>query len=318
MHTQSRILAKAGNYYDAIRILEQLISSLIKLPEADREKERQFAPVLLTLSTCLLEVGNYDRVLEVSNLGAEYSAARKQGQLNPDFEFCIALALQGLNRPSECRIPLQHAYFGFMLLGKYNQANEVLYQAREVFGINYDIHRVDEIDFSHQLRIPYNRGEPVDCDSLGSMIRALRKRAGLSLEQLCNGICSKPTLLRIEKDESHCSVFTLEALMQRLGRDISLYKNFFLSKEDFLVFQLRDRINTLLMERRYPDALILFHEFTSMQNSNRHSVLQQFAKMTNAVLHDASCALPNPDFPSMLLVLHSDFLISSSIIRSRA
>jgi len=61
-------------------------------------------------------------------------------------------------------------------------------------------------------------------------------------------------LSRIEMDESRTKIYTLEAIMQRLGRDIHQYVNFFLSKEEFLVTQLRDRIEVLIAERRFAEA----------------------------------------------------------------
>jgi len=118
LHTKARLLAKNGEFDNAIGILERMLSCLINLPAADREKERLFAPVLLSLSNFLLKTADYIRVLEVCSLGAEYSAARKQGQFNPDFEFNIALALHGLKRTDECHMHLKHAYFGYVMLGE--------------------------------------------------------------------------------------------------------------------------------------------------------------------------------------------------------
>ena len=40
LHTKTRILATAGNYYDAISILDIMMAGLIKLPATDREKEK--------------------------------------------------------------------------------------------------------------------------------------------------------------------------------------------------------------------------------------------------------------------------------------
>lgn len=301
LHTKARVYAKAGKINASIRILENMVASLKKLPRADREKERQFAPVILSLSKCLLQTGDHERVLEMCDLGAEYSATRKLGQLNPEFEECKASALHGLNRINECRISLQHSYFGYMLLGDCKKANEMLSQARECFGIHFNLYGVDKLDFSHHNKVPYNRGEPVECNSLGSLISALRKRAGLSLWQLSLGICSKPTLLRIEKGETTGNYFTLEAIMQRLGRDISLYNNFFLSREDFITMQIRDRINVLLGERRYANASMLLSEFDKMKCTCKSNVLQQFSIMTKAILNAKECSRLNPEFPLMLL-----------------
>jgi len=257
MHMKARLLANDGDDIAAIRILESMVVNYSRIPESNKEKERRYVSILLTYASCLISVCSYERALEICELGAKYSASRKQGQFNPDFEYYIASALKGLGRLSECIKPLQHAYFGFTLLGEADRAREIMRSANEDFGIRINTYGTDLLPLSRFYRIPYNRGEPVKCSSTGEMITILRERAGLTLGQLCEGICSKPTLMRIESGETQGHILTLEALLQRLGRDVNLYHNFFLSKEDFITIQLRDRIYILIIERRYSEALVL-------------------------------------------------------------
>jgi transcriptional regulator with XRE-family HTH domain len=301
LHTKARIYAKAGNLDAAIKLLEQMVSNLDKLPSADKEKERQYAPVLLSLSKCLLQYGECSRALEICELGAEYSASHKQGQLNPDFELIRAYALRGLNRLNECKMPLQHAYFGYTLLGETDKAKDVLTQAGDDFSIQFNLYGVDKLEKPRQQRIPYDRGEPVDCYTIGTMISTLRKRAGLTLEQLCRGICNKSTLLRVEQDLIIGNFFTLEAIMQRLGRDISLFSNFFLSKEEFMAMQLRDRILLLISEYDNLSAARLLRKFKLIKNISQSNIKKQFVKMVEASLFADEHEEPHPEFPSMLL-----------------
>jgi transcriptional regulator with XRE-family HTH domain len=301
VHTKARLYAKEGEIDVAVRILEDMRHNLIKLPTSDKEKERQYAPVLLSLSDYLLKAGDYNRVLEICDLGAEYSAARKHGQLNPDFELNKSLALHRLNRTKECRLPLQHAYFGYVLLGELEKASNVLTQAKDVYKIQLNLYGVDALNFINQQKIPYNRGNPVDCDSLGNMIGILRANANLSIEQLCHGICNKSTLSRIERGKLSGQVFTMEAIMQRLGRDINLYSNFFLSKEEFVAMQLRDRTMIMLIERRFNEAANMLSELESLSSFLRHNVNQQFMAMAKALIFASKHDEPHPDFPVMLL-----------------
>jgi transcriptional regulator with XRE-family HTH domain len=301
MHTKARIYAKEGKYDAAIGILKSMMSSLISLPTADREKEKQFAPVLLSLSNCLIQTGDYDKVLEICELGSEYSAARRYGELNPDFEINKALALRGLDRRDECRAPLQHAYFGYILLGETGKAKEVFVRAKEDFEIQFNLFGVDKLDFSSQPKIPYNRGESVICDSIGSMVFSLRKKANLSLDQLCRGICNKSTLSRIERGDLPGQYFTLEAIMQRLGRDIGLYSNFFLSKEDFVAMQLRDRIYILIIEKNYTYASRLLKEVETLKSFIRHNVNKQFIKTMEVFLLTATTNGQHLDIIDLLL-----------------
>jgi len=254
LHTRARLYAKDGDIGAAIKILSAMTANLAGLPMADREKEWQFTPVLLSLSGCLMQAGDYCGVLEACALGAEYSAAHKQGRHNPDFEFYKALALRGLGRTMECRPCLQRAYFSYMLLGEADKAQCVLEATAESFSVQFELYSVDRIGRVQQPAAPYSRGEPVDCNSIGTMITALRVKANLSRLQLCEGICRESTLKRIEGGKLDGHIYILEAIMQRLGRDINLFKNFFLSKEDFVSMQLRDQIEKLLIARRYAEA----------------------------------------------------------------
>ena len=65
----------------------------------------------------------------------------------------------------------------------------------------------------------------------GQMIRELRKRKGLSQEQLCEGLCEPPTMSKIEKGRQYPSKKLLDALLVRLQEHIELQVP--LSSSDF-------------------------------------------------------------------------------------
>jgi len=295
------VLANEGDHAAAIRIIESIISGLIDLPRANRDKERQYAPLLLSLSSFLIHTGEYDRALEACELGAEYSAIRKHGQLNPEFELNKAYALHGLNRLDECRASLQHAYFGNMLLRESEKAKEIITRARVCFGIEFDLYGANKLNFEHQPKIPSNRGSPVICNSFGTMIGISRTKLNLSLEQLSRGICNKTTLMRIEQNEVQGSIFTLETIMQRLGRDMNLYNNYFLSKEDFIAIQLRDEINVQFDKRDFENAKIILDVLETMKAFLLHNVNVQFVKMAKALLFASNHTEPHPEFLNMLV-----------------
>jgi transcriptional regulator with XRE-family HTH domain len=94
-------------------------------------------------------------------------------------------------------------------------------------------------------------------------------QAGLSLKELCHGICSESTLYRIEKGVNGIkqpSVYLLEALMQRLGRSIDLYFDTFMSASDFNEKQMRDEINELLILKKFDEAKSLLEQLQVKAN----------------------------------------------------
>ena len=55
LHTKARIHAKSGDIDTAINILEKMVSAMLKLPEADKDKEKQLTSILMSLSKLLLQ-----------------------------------------------------------------------------------------------------------------------------------------------------------------------------------------------------------------------------------------------------------------------
>ena len=88
---------------------------------------------------------------------------------------------------------------------------------------------------------------------LGIIIRQRRDMLGLSQQQLCQGICDRSTLSRIERGDQVPSYYTLHALLQRLGmqeKDI----RFFLSQPDFETAQLQREIVALNTRKQWLQA----------------------------------------------------------------
>ncbi|MCL2222825.1 MAG: helix-turn-helix transcriptional regulator [Oscillospiraceae bacterium] len=301
VHTSARVHAKSGDVDTAINILEKMVSAMLKLPEADKDKEKQLTSILMSLSKLLLQIEEYDQAIEICDLGAKYSAKWKQGRLNPDFELTKAFALLGIDKADECRGLLQQAYFSYMLLGEINKAQNVLVVSKKDFGIEFELYGVDKMDISPQQRIPYSRGSAVKCNSFGAMVKALREKAKLTQPELCYGICSEPTLSRIEDDKFQTNFFTIEAIMQRLGRNVDLYKNFFLSKDEFLAMQLRDKINISIITMQHNEASRLTSELEENKITKKSNVLKQFLAMSKARLFYVAQSEPPKDYPDMLL-----------------
>ena len=88
---------------------------------------------------------------------------------------------------------------------------------------------------------------------LGIIIRQRRDMLGLSQQQLCQGICDRPTLSRIERGDQVPAYSTLRALLQRLGlqeKDV----HFLLGQPDFETAQLQREIVALNTRKQWLQA----------------------------------------------------------------
>jgi transcriptional regulator with XRE-family HTH domain len=187
-------------------------------------------------------------------------------------------ALQKLGRESECKKLMIMAFAGFMLLGEKQKATDVLIKGQKEFGLDYQLYGANELIIPPGHKTLYTRGDLIGVNSLGDMIRIMRKRANLSLKELSIGICSIANLGKIEKNEIQGNVHFIEPILQRLGRDPLLYCNFFLSREDFEARELRDEIRQSIGHMNYEKAEVLLEKLITFKAYNMRANLQ-FVKM---------------------------------------
>lgn len=85
---------------------------------------------------------------------------------------------------------------------------------------------------------------------LGPILKARREELGLSQEDLADGICSVPTLSRIENGERMPTKNHFEMLMQRLGYS-AMSLDFFTDKQDFLIHQTKIKMRYAYLSGDY-------------------------------------------------------------------
>ncbi len=109
-------------------------------------------------------------------------------------------------------------------------------------------------------------------NSLGEVIRTLRKKAGLSQEKLSEGICSPVSLSRIENGTQMPSSFILEALLNKLGTSTYQICDIYYKNEKQLAFEEEaEKVTKLIFEERITEAknqLVLLEENAKANNLN--------------------------------------------------
>ena len=186
-----------------------------------------------------MKTEDYNSAITYCDEGINISATHARGKLMPDFLYNKALAGCKLGRTD--RVLFQKSYFGYMLLYKAEKAQQVLASALK-HNAGFDTYGTENLDCPQLVKIPYKWGSIPECKTLGEMIRLLREQAKLSQGALCRGICDKPTLSRIENNEIEGNLDIIAPIMQRLGRDVYMYCNFFLRRKDFDEELLRQKI----------------------------------------------------------------------------
>lgn len=118
---------------------------------------------------------------------------------------------------------------------------------------------------------------------LGPIIRNRRIELGLSQEDLADGICSVPTLSRIENGERMPTKNNFEMLMQRLGYS-AMSLDFFTDRQDFLIHELKFKIRQAFMER---DVALTDHLLSKYKNliKDDSTIDQQFFALYRTLIN---------------------------------
>lgn len=143
-----------------------------------------------------------------------------------------------------------------------------------------------------------------DIFTTGRMISYLRKEQNISQDVLCNGLCSKSKLSKIENDKLIPNISLAEALIQRLGlsdRCFSFWSSFEHKQNNEMAFQLlknynitKDKTNDLLsqMEKMLPyDNKIITQSYLSLLAAQCHSSNERLDLLNRSL----NLTLPNFD-----------------------
>ena len=104
--------------------------------------------------------------------------------------------------------------------------------------------------------------------AIGAIIKKIRQEKEISLKELSMGIFSPQMLKKIENDETDVDIFTMEILLQRLGKSTDKLE-IILSDEEYDKLELRDRMEELIWkgERCEVEKLLEEYEHTYVGNS---------------------------------------------------
>lgn len=118
---------------------------------------------------------------------------------------------------------------------------------------------------------------------LGPIIRNRRMELGFSQEDLADGICSVPTLSRIENGERMPTKNHFEMLMQRLGYS-AMSLDYFTEKKEFVIYELKFKIRQAYFSREYLLTQTLLTEYSKLISKDSN-IDQQFFILYHSLLH---------------------------------
>lgn len=120
-------------------------------------------------------------------------------------------------------------------------------------------------------------------EGLGRVLQKLRREQGFSQKQLCRGLCSIPTLSRIESGEREPEQMLFDSLVSRLGKDSEKWE-LILKENDKKLLKKRIYIEYLIQAKEWKElkeTLASYKEFDGLIK-NLH---EQYVHLVQAILY---------------------------------
>lgn len=124
-----------------------------------------------------------------------------------------------------------------------------------------------------------------DVLTLGRLVYVLRKEQNISQAVLCQGLCSKSKLSKIENDQLQPDIFLSEALLQRLGVSERVF-SFWGNSNYKILYELKSKIlNSKLTSLKEQFALL--KQFKELLSENNNILLQFYYALSYDFLDES-------------------------------
>ena len=100
-------------------------------------------------------------------------------------------------------------------------------------------------------------------NTIGIVLSYYREKYGLSMAQVCEGICSPATMFRIEEGFREVDSLVSGTLLSRIGKQVLEFE-LLLNEEDYNLFRLRKEIDHSIAERNMDAADKLLQKYQSV------------------------------------------------------
>ena len=114
----------------------------------------------------------------------------------------------------------------------------------------------------------------------GEIIRIRREELNMKQEELCEGVCERSTLSKIERGKNECSKYLAEVFLQRLGLPMDFYYASS-SKTGIEQLKIKNKINDAIRMREYDKLPELIEIGRQLQDNNL--LFKQFIVETEGI-----------------------------------
>jgi transcriptional regulator with XRE-family HTH domain len=253
LHILARAYEKNGNIKEATHLMQRVVKGFESLPKSYADKERCLPDLYKTLTGLYMLRGDYTQAAGTCAAGIKVSSRRFKARYSPWFAYTLALCCFKMGQKADGESALLQSYFAYAALGMKNEMEEVEKNASTLFGVKFNTR------YATRIHAPVPAQEPEkpagrSHKSIGEALYYFRKLNGIKGKDVYRGLCTQSAYSKIENGETkNIDALLLEALFQRVGRNVHLYYNVFLSESEFKARELHGDLHARLSLRNYGD-----------------------------------------------------------------
>lgn len=244
-----------------LQICTQISSYLENSQLSFLEKDKFLAEYAIVYSKYLIMEKDYSNALKLADKFRQRTMKNDDDAPLHELTFLAGLALYHAGKTEEAFLWFKTAFFSAHSIGSC-YATTIEQYLKEKLGISlYDA----TTDISDIPLVSYKTKQVIDTSdfsdgiydlfspetlTLGGLIRELRTEQHLSQQMLCQGLCSKSKLSKIESGEQQPNATLAQSLLQRLGISDTVFA-FYESEHEAKLHQLRLQL-TLTLNTELP------------------------------------------------------------------
>lgn len=256
-----------------LSICSQLYSYLSNLQLSYLEKNRLLAEESIVYVKYLIAIGDFQTAYKIANFHRHIMVLDVEDSPLLELHFLTGLACFYLNDVEKCKAYFKDAFYSaHSIESPYSttcylymkELNSVLIPSDIEQFEKVSLHQyatkktIDTSSFSEGIYDPFSD----ELYTLGTLIKDFRKEQKISQLVLCQGLCSKSTLSKIENGTLQPDIFLAEALLQRLGISERIF-TFWGNEKEAQIYELKFKlIHSQLLSPS--EKVILLEQFHSL------------------------------------------------------
>ena len=303
---------------DCLHICTQISSYLTHIPLSFLDKDRLLAENGIAYAKYLLAVSDYEKALETSNYFRHQMAVNLDDGLLHELTFLTALGYYYTKETTQAYTYFKTAFFSAHAIGSCYATickDYVLthwdFVLPEGFSAFADIPLTS---FPSKKAISsslsdgtYDLSSP-EALSIGGLIQSLRLEQSISQTVLCQGLCSKSKLSKIENGTLQPDVILAQTLLQRLGISDRVFTFYGDAKQSALQTLLFSLVQTPQRERQ-----LIHHYINEMKHlcSQKDTLYMQWILFWEATTNETDAPIRPQKLYNALAVTLPDFTFNS-------